>query len=338
MNACILVPASRHAPLDTESFVRATGRQQKAQDAEMDDTNGPTNGPVTVTDSQLVTPGEVLTMVDNRLTHGHCTRIIPAYELSSISPDVLTEQQATPELLSRYIRSTVAGTVSRINSLLTVVPSRLPRYRGHTGDVVVGRIIAVGPGPRWRIDLNARCFGVMRLSSILLPDGVQRRKSQDDELQMRTYFKEGDLFSAEVQSIGHDSMISVHFRNNKFGKLSHGTLITVPPHLVLRSIQFTSIPSVPGSEHNSGAVDVILSLNGYIWVAPKPMEAGDSDFSPAHRLAAARVCAAIRALASHERMISNQSILMVCEASASYSPASLSRPEIAAKVIAEAIR
>lgn len=33
------------------------------------------------------------------------------------------------------------------------------------------------------------------LSSINLPGGIQRRKSENDELQMRSFFSEGEILS-----------------------------------------------------------------------------------------------------------------------------------------------
>ena len=79
------------------------------------------------------------------------------------------------------------------------------------------------------------------LSSVNLPGGIQvtppetfarilltypglffshkRRKLEADELQMRNFFEEGDLFVAEVQSLFADGAPSLHTRSLKFGKV-----------------------------------------------------------------------------------------------------------------------
>ena len=96
------------------------------------------------------------------------------------------------------------------------------------------------------------------LSSINLPGGVQRRKLESDELQMRTYFQEGDLLVAEVQAVMFEGTMSLHTRSLKYGKLRNGTIVVVPSTLVVRlKSHFHTLAC---------GVDLILGLNGYIWV------------------------------------------------------------------------
>lgn len=77
------------------------------------------------------------------------------------------------------------------------------------------------------------------LSSVNLPGGVQvsirsqvsltlvftvplqRRKLESDELQMRTFFEEGDLLVAEVQAFFSDGAMSLHTRSLRYGKASY---------------------------------------------------------------------------------------------------------------------
>lgn len=47
----------------------------------------------------------------------------------------------------------------------------------------------------------------------------QRRKLESDELQMRTFFEEGDLLVAEVQAFFADGAMSLHTRSLKYGKV-----------------------------------------------------------------------------------------------------------------------
>ncbi|GJN90231.1 hypothetical protein Rhopal_003230-T1 [Rhodotorula paludigena] len=155
------------------------------------------------------------------------------------------------------VLASVAGTVERVNRLVSVRPLRT-KYRGEVGDLVVGRIVEVGP-KRWKVETHASQNAVLMLSSINLPGGVQRRKLESDELQMRTFFQEGDLLVAEVQAFFGDGAMSLHTRSLKYGKLKNGQLVTVPPSLVARQkSHFHSLPF---------GVDLIIGLNGYIWVS-----------------------------------------------------------------------
>jgi len=153
--------------------------------------------------------------------------------------------------------ASVCGLVERVNKLITVRAVRT-RYNPEVGDLVVGRITEVQPR-RWKVDGNSRQDAVLMLSSVNLPGGVQRRKLESDELQMRTFFEEGDLLVAEVQAFFGDGTMSLHTRSLSYGKLRNGQLVTVPPILVRRlKSHFISLPC---------EVDLILGLNGYIWVS-----------------------------------------------------------------------
>ena len=48
---------------------------------------------------------------------------------------------------------------------------------------------------------------------------TQRRKLESDELQMRTFFEEGDLLVAEVQAFFADGAMSLHTRSLRYGKV-----------------------------------------------------------------------------------------------------------------------
>lgn len=94
--------------------------------------------------------------------------------------------------------ATVAGVVERVNKLVSVRPLR-SRYVGEVGDVVVGRILEVGQ-KRWKVEVRGRQEAVLMLSSINLPGGEQRRRTAEDQLNMRHFYVEHDLVSAEVQA------------------------------------------------------------------------------------------------------------------------------------------
>jgi exosome complex component RRP4 len=95
------------------------------------------------------------------------------------------------------------------------------KYIPAVGDVILGRILAV-ENKRWKLDINSTSNGLLSLTNINLTGLEQRIRSEEDELLMREYFKEGDLLCAEVHSIhSHNQTCSVHTRNLKYGKVCH---------------------------------------------------------------------------------------------------------------------
>ncbi|XP_056170413.1 exosome complex component RRP4 homolog isoform X3 [Syzygium oleosum] len=96
----------------------------------------------------------------------------------------------------------VCGVVERVNKLVYVCTLRAI-YKPEVGDIIVGRVIEVAP-KRWRLlDTNYSQDAVLMLSSINLPDGIQRRRTAEDELNMRSIFEENDVICA--------SQISYHY-------------------------------------------------------------------------------------------------------------------------------
>ena len=219
----------------------------------------------------IVTPGQLITEEADFMT-GHGTKLYPITRSTEQTSSYLEDQMSTTSSHSSTsspspssgmgIYSTLAGSVERINKLINVRSTR-SRYGGSIGDVVIGRVTAL-EHKRWKLDINASQDASLLLSAINLPGGVQRRKQEHDELQMRNYFSEGEVLCAEVQAIHADGSIAVHARNdNKYGKLGNGQLVrTAGCALVPRArTHFLLL--------NAGlpaAVEVITGMNGYIWV------------------------------------------------------------------------
>lgn len=156
--------------------------------------------------------------------------------------------------------SSVAGRVAQINKLISVHAPRA-RFVGETGDVIVGRILEVQVGQRrWKVESGARLDSVLLLNHINLPGGELRRKTTEDEMMMRSYFAEGDLIVAEVQSTFQDGSLSLHTRSLRYGRVGQGTLVKVPPLLVERcKVLFHNLPDL--------GVHLVLANNGYIWIS-----------------------------------------------------------------------
>jgi exosome complex component RRP4 len=155
------------------------------------------------------------------------------------------------------LSATVSGLVERVNKLVAVRPLRA-RYAAEVGDVVVGRVVEIG-GKRWRMDLNSRGDAYLLLSAVNLPGGVQRRRNQQDELNMRAFFREGDLVSAEVQELRGDGGVALHTRSMRYGKLERGQFVAAQAALVKRAKKhFHVLPC---------GVHIILGNNGYVFLS-----------------------------------------------------------------------
>ncbi|XP_071569060.1 uncharacterized protein Naam [Temnothorax nylanderi] len=156
----------------------------------------------------------------------------------------------------KTLRASVAGILEKVNKLISIRPLKA-RYNGEIGDLIVGRITEVQQ-KRWKVDVNAKLDAVLLLSSVNLPGGELRRRSVEDEQTMRRYLQEGDLICAEVQSVFTDGSLSLHARVLKYGKLSQGIMLKVPPMLIQR--KKTHYHTL-----ENGAT-LILGYNGYIWI------------------------------------------------------------------------
>lgn len=164
------------------------------------------------------------------------------------------------------IRSTLAGTIQKTNKLLFVAPLRA-RYTPEIGDLVIGRIVEV-QSKRWKVDIAAPLLSNLLLSSINLPGGILRKRTQVDELNIRSFFGEGELLVAEVQSLHQDGSASLHTRSLKYGKLRNGYFMSVTGAgggaRVVRARRQIFTLQTPGK---GGEVNVMLGVNGYIWLA-----------------------------------------------------------------------
>lgn len=141
------------------------------------------------------------------------------------------------------------------------------RYTPEIGDLVVGRIIEV-QSKRWRVDVGAPLLAGLPLSAINLPGGILRKRTETDELQIRTFFSEGDLLVCEVQSLHNDGSASLHTRSLKYGKLRNGVFHSVSGTgggggVVRSRRQLLTIEGANGA----GQIDIILGVNGYIWIS-----------------------------------------------------------------------
>jgi exosome complex component RRP4 len=108
------------------------------------------------------------------------------------------------------------------------------------------------------------------LGGINLPGSVQRRRTDEDKLQMRDFFQEGDVFACEIQKVMENGEVIVHCRSNKYGVLRNGQLVQVDGSLVNRQVShFLVLNSRSGS-----SVQLVLGNNGWIWLGVPSKQTG----------------------------------------------------------------
>ncbi|KAL0478245.1 exosome complex protein RPR4 [Acrasis kona] len=215
--------------------------------------------------NQIEKDNEVLL---DRKSHVQMTKTNGRLQVQIVTPGELIVKNASNALCGHgtfrddqdQLLSSVCGIVERVNKLISVRPLRA-RYPGEVGDVVVGRITEI-TGKRWKVDIQARQDAVMLLSSVNLPGGVQRRKTNEDQLNMRSVFAENDLIVAEVHSRpNRDGSLQLQTRSSRYGKLENGVFVRVYAALVKRCTQHFHTFDF--------GVQVILGNNGYIWITKK---------------------------------------------------------------------
>jgi len=177
------------------------------------------------------------------------------------------------------------------------------RYQGETGNVVIGRISQVANN-RWKVNVGSQQEAVLFLSSIDLPTGEHRIRSEADQLKMREYFNHNDLMSAEVQSSKKEGKpINLQTRSAKFGKLSNGMLVRTSPMLVERLKQHFLTLEI--------GVDLVFGRNGLIWVYYNTSEETEVPFHV--RVKIIRVANIIKLLDKAQVMVSPESIMQAYE-------------------------
>lgn len=260
----------------------------------------------------LVIPGQVVTTSGSEeggFLRGHGTYVegggpvITATNEEDDDGDAVMEDESrhnngNNDTAASRLVSSVAGTVERVNRLLTVTPFSPGPYGGQVGDLVVGRVTAVRT-TSWKVTLGSSCReATLPLTGVNLPGGQQRIRTHEDALGMRRLFVEGDLVSAEVSQVGHtDGVCMLHTRSLKYGKLTNGCLVQVPPKLIVRQKKhFVTLHVGTNSNNNhdvdddnnvtmtddsdTAGVDLILGTNGYVWIqrtVPKSWTTNNTD-------------------------------------------------------------
>ena len=161
------------------------------------------------------------------------------------------------------------GNVITFSKLVTVVPFKSP-YRPEVGHVIIGRILRVNK-KAWDVNILAQRNGILNLNAINLPRGEQRIRNEEDQMQMRLFFKENDLLSGEILQINNNGQIFIQTRNLKYGLLKNGILVKVSHYLIKKTKhQFFDLIE---------NIKCILGLNGLAWIYFSTVKLEDEYFN-----------------------------------------------------------
>ena len=240
----------------------------KVDVASNSDSDSESEGGAGVVGDEILTPGSVITSNSQWMRYAFSLLLSLVFYFLFHSLTLLAHSGHGTYVLpnSTCITSSLAGTLTKTNKLLSVRPLRA-RYTPEIGDLVVGRIVEV-QAKRWRVDVAASQLAILQISAINLPGGILRKRTETDELQIRTFFAEGDLVVAEVQQLHQDGAASLHTRSLKYGKLRNGVFAAVTGTGggggVVRAKRQVWTMDVANA---AGKVDVLLGVNGYIWIS-----------------------------------------------------------------------
>ncbi|KAG9393226.1 exosome subunit Rrp4 [Carpediemonas membranifera] len=230
---------------------------------------------------------------------------VPGEEVADISDQLRGHGITTNDT---HLVSSLCGISSQLHKL-TFMTSFKTWYQPRVGDIVIGRIVSI-EGRKWKVDVGAPQHGRLMISSVNLPGGELRRRDQTDELNMRSFFIEGDVLSAEVQQTNQDGSFTLHTRSERYGKLEHGYFARTESYLVKRANRHIHTLD--------NGVGLIIGVNGRCWISgPRPMAAGqgestkdmaDAVLSVDRLRGVARTARAIEELTAERKFVTLESI------------------------------
>jgi len=190
--------------------------------------------PIYVKKGQVVTPGEVV-------AEG-------SYEVSG-------PHSATGK---RYYAKVLSVVVVEKPGRIRLVPIKR-RYIQAEGDLVIGKIIDVGP-TFWLVDINSPYTAILQVSEVFPRPAPAVR-------DLTEVFRLGDLIAAKVLSFdfAHDPLLTV--KESKLGKVERGLLVEVLPTRVSRVIGRKG--QVADFLRETFDVELLIGRNGRIVIMGK---------------------------------------------------------------------
>jgi exosome complex component RRP4 len=154
------------------------------------------------------------------------------------------------------IFSSSLGYMKTIDKLINIIPQKIA-YKPDQGDVIVGKVTSIDKG-FWKVNINNKREAVLNIVNINLPQGEQRKRSQEDHMLMKNYFEENSNLSGEILGVNQDGGVTLQTRNLKYGNLKNGIFVKVNSNLIKKmKNHFVELVN---------NVKCILGRNGYIFI------------------------------------------------------------------------
>ena len=190
-------------------------------------------------DKELVIPGEIL-----------------SEDLTNFTPGRGTTKQGN-KIISLFVGLKVIR-----KNYINVIPLR-GVYNPTEGDKVIGIIIDKNP-VKWKLDINARNFGILKPSNTVARDHKFRRGRDDRKVETTEKFNVGDVIIVKITQADRLHHPELTTQGKYLGKRNSGKLIEIPPPKIPRIIGRKG--SMINLLKNMTKCNIFVTQNGRIWI------------------------------------------------------------------------
>lgn len=196
-------------------------------------------------DKELVVPGEIL-----------------SEDLTNFNPGRGTTKQG-----NKIISIFVGLKVIRKN-YINVIPLR-GIYTPTEGDKVIGIVIDKNP-VKWKLDINARYFGILKPSNTVMRAQRFKRGRPEREEKSTYKFNVGDVLIVKIMQADRLHHPELTVQGKYLGKRNSGKLIEIPPPKIPRVIGRKG--SMINLLKNMTKCNIFVTQNGRIWIQGEDFE------------------------------------------------------------------
>jgi exosome complex component RRP4 len=190
-------------------------------------------------EKEIVVPGEIL-----------------SEDLENFNPG-----RGTTKYANKIISLFVGLKVVRKN-YINVIPLR-GIYTPTEGDKIIGVIIDKNP-VKWRLDINARNYGILKPSNTILKSQRLKKGRHDKEKPTTEKYNVGDVLIVKVIQADRLHHPELTTQGKYLGRRNSGKLIEIPPPKIPRIIGRKG--SMINLLKNMTNCNIFVTQNGRIWI------------------------------------------------------------------------
>jgi exosome complex component RRP4 len=190
-------------------------------------------------EKEIVIPGEIL-----------------SEDLENFNPG-----RGTTKYANKIISLFVGLKVVRKN-YINVIPLR-GIYTPTEGDKIIGVIIDKNP-VKWRLDINARNYGILKPSNTILKSQRLKKGRHDKEKPTTEKYNVGDVLIVKVIQADRLHHPELTTQGKYLGRRNSGKLIEIPPPKIPRIIGRKG--SMINLLKNMTNCNIFVTQNGRIWI------------------------------------------------------------------------